>query len=194
MTEDFLRPSAGSIEVLNMMRWSGDPRFGAFAVVIDGALVGEAPAFECGFFPTKTGRHSVQVKLRQFSSSVVTVDVALGQVRRLIAQRKGENPYTRLFYVLFARRSALSLRLLTPGRDDDVQLPERDVGAPARLKSRTKRIKPLMQCGLALIIVGFIDGLFGRGPVLLIWLPPVLGICLIVGCVEWIRRKPRNSE
>jgi hypothetical protein len=189
MTEDSVDKGAGSIEILNMMRWSAEPRLGAFTVVIDGTPVGEAPAFGRGYFPATIGQHKVNVTLRHFSSSVVSLNVTNEHVQRLAADRRGKSPYVRLIHALLEPKTALSLGVLVPGRDDGISPPARDMQRSEKFKSRTKRVKPVMQLAFTLIVLGLFNGVVIHRSDVLTWTPLILGISLFVGCIEWIRRR-----
>jgi hypothetical protein len=103
------------IHLANEYFWSGEPRYGAMTVSVDGKALGRVPQF-CTFrIPVTPGERSVQVRLLWFKSRPVTIAAMPGETIRLSADFVRDLPAGRrlLRMVLHPRRA------LVLARDED---------------------------------------------------------------------------
>ncbi len=96
----------GTIEIAREKAYVDKAR--AYRVLVDGTEVGRIKEGETQSFAVAPGSHEVLLKIDWATSPAVTVDVSPGGTARLGARPK-PNPFTAIFYSLFARKKYLQL-------------------------------------------------------------------------------------
>lgn len=103
-------PAACQIVVHNKYAWIWDPRFGKFAVYVDGRLSGFAPLDDSLTVGVPVGPHVVRIRAWWFMSPRVNVEASPSTRVELNADiSRGVEPFRRVARGLFIPWKALSL-------------------------------------------------------------------------------------